>query len=82
MIAGGPTTNSKIDQVRIERGQQILWESQELQSAFVDGRTLDQLNLRAGDQIVVPGAGSNWYFQAFQIVAGVVSVALLGQRVF
>lgn len=82
MIAGGPTANSQIDRVRIERGQEILWESLELQSAFVEGRTLDQLNLRAGDEIVVPGPGGNWYFQAFQVVAGIVSVALLGQRVF
>ena len=83
MVAGGPTNASRMDGVFIERGAVPLWEAEELQNAIVDGRTLDQLNLRAGDQIMVPAnTDSSWYFQAFQVVAAAVSIAFLGQSVF
>ena len=54
MIAGGPTADAKINEVRVEREGVSVWEERSLQAAMVDGRTLDQLNLRAGDHIIVP----------------------------
>ena len=82
MVAGGPTNNSTMDKVRVERRPDVLWPHEDLRSAIVEDRTLDQLNLRAGDQIVVPANTGNRYLQAFQLVAAGVAITLLGQSVF
>lgn len=58
MIAGGPTALAQLDRLRIERGGRRIWEGAPLQQAIVDGRTLDQLNIRGGDQIHLPAAGA------------------------
>lgn len=54
MQAGGPADNAEVDALEIHRGDRIIWEGPALQQALIDGRTLDQLSLRAGDRIVVP----------------------------
>jgi protein involved in polysaccharide export with SLBB domain len=55
---GGPTRRAALDKIRVERGGQVIWEGEALQNALVTGRTLDQLSLQAGDQIVVPASRS------------------------
>ena len=54
MSAGGPAGNADIEQIRVRRGQDIVWEGELLQRAMIEGRTLDQLSLQAGDRIMVP----------------------------
>jgi polysaccharide export outer membrane protein len=54
MLAGGPTGSAKMKKVRIERDGDAIWHDEALQQALAEGRTLDQLNLRAGDQVVMP----------------------------
>lgn len=54
MAAGGPSREADLDDIRIERGGERIWTGAALQEALVEGRTLDQLNLRAGDRIEVP----------------------------
>lgn len=54
MAAGGPAANAAIDQIRIERQGSNIWEGDGLQRAIIEGRTLDQMSLRAGDHIIVP----------------------------
>jgi protein involved in polysaccharide export with SLBB domain len=58
MQAGGPNTNSKLLETRIERGKDILWGGEQLQQAIAQGRTLDALSVQAGDRIVVPEKGT------------------------
>jgi hypothetical protein len=53
MAAGGPQTPD-LDDLRIERAGQPLYERSQVQDALREGFTLDQLNLQAGDQIVLP----------------------------
>lgn len=55
MQAGGPTGQGRLDEIRVRRGERVLWRGDRLQTAMNDGRTLDQLNLRAGDAVEVPG---------------------------
>lgn len=57
MAAGGPAPNADLDELRIERGPDVVWEGAALADALVQGRTLDQLSLRAGDRIIVPEEG-------------------------
>lgn len=54
MLAGGPSNNTTFDDLRIERAGQRLYEEDVTQQALREGLTLDQLNLQAGDQIVLP----------------------------
>lgn len=54
MSAGGPAGNADIEEIRVRRGQSVVWEGELLQRAMIEGRTLDQLSLQAGDRIMVP----------------------------
>jgi protein involved in polysaccharide export with SLBB domain len=54
MSAGGPVSTAKFSGIRVERGKERIWQGNPLQRAITEGRTLDQLSLRAGDRIFVP----------------------------
>ena len=54
MAAGGPRPEAKMNKARIERGGSRVWEGDRLRLALAEGRTVDALNLRTGDQVVVP----------------------------
>jgi len=55
MAAGGPLATAGLDRVHIVRGSERIWDGDVLQQAIADGRTIDQMSLRSGDQMVVPG---------------------------
>lgn len=54
MEARGPTAAAALGNIRIERGTSTLYSGSTLQQAIADGKTLDDMNLRAGDRLVVP----------------------------
>jgi protein involved in polysaccharide export with SLBB domain len=54
MMAGGPGGTANLEELRIERAGQPLYQEQEVQEALRAGLTLDQLNLEAGDQVFLP----------------------------
>lgn len=56
MLAGGPAQHAELTKIYVERGGDRIWGGEALQAAIIEGRTLDQLSLRAGDRIIVPGA--------------------------
>jgi len=51
--AGQVTARADLGKIRIERGNQTIWDNEALGSEIVEGRTLDQLGVRAGDRLVV-----------------------------
>jgi len=55
MLAGGATQQGRVDQLQIWRGSSSLWGGDRLQAAIARGATLDELGVRAGDRIQVPG---------------------------
>jgi len=55
MIAGGATQAARVERLTIMRGNSSLWKGNDLQVAIARGATLDQLGIRAGDRIQVPG---------------------------
>jgi protein involved in polysaccharide export with SLBB domain len=59
MAAGGPTATAKLNRLRVERGDSIVWQGEALRRAMTEGRTLDDLGLRAGDRLVVPRRGTS-----------------------
>ncbi len=82
MLAGGPTPGAKLEKLRIERADQRVWEGQALQQAIADGKTLDQLSLRAGDRLQVPSKGSWFNTERVRLVTLLltVPVAIYGIR--
>jgi protein involved in polysaccharide export with SLBB domain len=57
MLAGGPTRDADFKKMQIRRGDELITETGVLQHAITEGRTVDQLNLRAGDEITVGKRG-------------------------
>jgi protein involved in polysaccharide export with SLBB domain len=76
-MAGGPTGNANLLDMRVERGSTRIWDGQSMETAVIRGQTLDQMNLQAGDRIVVPAGGQQrdgWErFRLFGMVVGTTS---------
>lgn len=75
MLAGGPVSGAKLDNLRIERGGERIWEDDSLQRALAEGQTLDQMSLRSGDEIMLPSSadtGSGRLMRILTIASGVV----------
>ena len=61
MAAGGPGTDADLDNIMIRRGERVLWTGEALRRAVIEGWTLDQLNIRAGDRVVVPAEEGGFF---------------------
>jgi protein involved in polysaccharide export with SLBB domain len=73
MVAGGPARDARLKEMRVERGDRVIWHGDALQQAIIEGRTLDQLSIRAGDHVVVPEkSGSGGLARALQTTGMVV----------
>ena len=55
MLAGGATQSARVERLSIMRGDASLWSGNRLQQEIARGATLDELGMRAGDRIQVPG---------------------------
>jgi len=53
MLAGGPAGSADPNRSIVRRSGNTLLTQDEVRDAIVHGTTLDQLNLRAGDEMVV-----------------------------
>jgi len=74
MQAGGPTPYAQLDEVRIDRRHETVWSGDELQQAITEGRTLNALDVRAGDRIVVPRIGQHNWDQIARVAVEVASL--------
>lgn len=77
MQAGGPAGDADLAGTRIMRGQAEVWNGEALREAMVAGRTLDQMNLRAGDEIVVPRTRARQVGSVVQLAITVVTTVVL-----
>jgi protein involved in polysaccharide export with SLBB domain len=77
MTAGGPTNSARLKDLRVERENRVIWQGEALQQAIIEGRTLDQLSIRAGDQIVVPVAGEGGVRKALEVAGMIVAPIVL-----
>lgn len=82
MLAGGPQASAELDKARIDRGDETIWDANLLRQAVIEGRTLDQLSVRAGDEIFVPQRGSRLTSlrNGMVIVTGLTSLILIAQQ--
>ncbi len=85
MAAGGPAGDADPKKVFVRRGTTVIWSQDALQEAMRQGLTLDQLNLRAGDELVLdprkrPG-GTNLY-TVFGLITGLASSVYFFAQIF
>jgi hypothetical protein len=83
MIAGGPTQNADVSRTQMKRGTDVLYSSALLGQEVAKGATLDQLNIRPGDQIEIGERHkTNWGLVAsiVGITAGLISTAVVLSR--
>ena len=73
MVAGGPAQNAELDGLRIERGIETLLEGDQLQEELRLGSTLDQLNLQAGDQLLLPLGTPGGVWGRIGLIAGIAT---------
>ena len=59
MLAGGPMGTADLTKMSVERGDKTIWSKTNLTLAVQEGRTLDQMSIRAGDDIQVPERQGN-----------------------
>jgi len=81
MAAGGPTGESRMGSIKVQREGLVLFGGDEVQRAIAEGRTFDQLGFRPGDEIYIPEK----LFTARRVITyalGAASFLLLGMRFY
>jgi protein involved in polysaccharide export with SLBB domain len=83
-MAGGVGPVSDLDKVRVDRNGGVLIAEEAMHQAIIEGRSVDQLNLRAGDQLVIPAraAGGGPWMLIGRYALIIASSLLLGIRMF
>ena len=85
MIAGGPAPDVDLAKVFVRRGTTEIWPQDVLQEAMRRGLTLDQLNLQAGDELILDPrkrAGSMSFFTVAAALSGLASSVYFFSRIF
>jgi protein involved in polysaccharide export with SLBB domain len=61
MIAGGPATDANLNELEISRSRTQLVSAKDSRRAIKEGRTLEQLDVRSGDEVTIPAKRKvNW----------------------
>jgi protein involved in polysaccharide export with SLBB domain len=82
-LAGGTGRESRLTRIRVERNGQRIIAGRNLQQAIIAGQTLDQLNIRAGDRVIVPERTNYRALRdALWVGTTVISTALFLTRLF
>lgn len=88
MAAGGPGGGVDPSETRIERAGAVIMPKESFREALVAGKTMDQLNLRAGDEFLIGGyrvsggKGKNLFGTIWPIVTAAVSMTYFATRIF
>lgn len=76
-FARGPAPTAAIERLRVVRGDTVLMQGQAVLAAIADGRTLEGLDLRDGDALVVPLANPPWDRASLFSIAGIFLAPLI-----
>jgi protein involved in polysaccharide export with SLBB domain len=74
IMQAGVIEKSNLSSTVVRRDGATIWSSEQVRSALADGRSLDRLNLRAGDEIVVDSKRQWSVMNSVQIVAGLAAI--------
>ncbi|HTD71010.1 MAG TPA: SLBB domain-containing protein [Gemmatimonadales bacterium] len=72
--AGGPTKDAQMNKLKLDRAGKTLWEGNEFRRAIAEGRTLEDLRVQAGDQLIVPTNKHSDLFSPIRFVAVLLSI--------
>jgi protein involved in polysaccharide export with SLBB domain len=76
-LAGGLSPMAEMDNITVERGQDILYDGTYLEQVIAEGRTLDDLSIQAGDRFRIPQTNPNQnVFRSLQTVQILFSFAI------
>lgn len=78
--AGGPTGSADPGKITIKRAGTEIWSASAFSDALAQGLTIDQLNLRAGDEITVGGKSKGALGAGIAALGVVSTVAFLLNR--
>lgn len=76
LAAGGVGGTARLDRLRIERGDEVLYEKEEVERVVTLGATLDALGVQAGDRFVVPATVARNWWQTLQAVNVFITLPL------
>ena len=76
MLAGGPNAEADLRKVSVRRGAREVWTADRVHAAMTQGTTLDQLNLRAGDELVIGERKRRGFGSVLQVVSALSAVAI------
>lgn len=83
MKAGGPSGASELNKSVVMRGTEELWGEEDVAVFITNATTLDQMNLRAGDELVIgQKKQTNWFttLRTYMLIpALILSLASLGR---
>ena len=83
--AGGPAQDADLNKAFVRRGDEVIWAKGVFREAMQKGLTVDELNLRAGDELVIDPrkrpSGITVY-SVLGLVGALTSVVYLGIAVF
>lgn len=84
MIAGGPNQNTDLKKVEVRRGEVVVIERSEMNTAFAAGTSIDQLNVHGGDQIMIGQKSGGWRgtVQTIGLFTGLLSGIYFATRLF
>jgi len=72
--AGGPTKDAQMNKLKLDRAGQTLWQGTEFRRAIAEGRTLEDLRVQAGDQLIVPSKKQSDLFSPIRFIAVLLSI--------
>lgn len=79
---GQPSRTADLRKIKILRDNDVIWDGDALQEAIVQGMTIDQLSLRAGDVIEVPEQKQRNIGQMIRDLYFLVPVSFAIMRIF
>lgn len=87
MLAGGPSAGVDPAKTRVERSGAVILDRDAFTAALNEGKTLDQMNLRAGDEIVVGGGrtattGRSALGTVVPVLSGLVTMTVMLVQIF
>src|SRR5207249_2001066 len=74
--AGGPTRDAEMKKLKLDRAGKTLWQGDEFRRAIAEGRTLDQLRVQAGDELIVPTSKHGDIYGPLRFVAVLLSIPI------
>jgi protein involved in polysaccharide export with SLBB domain len=82
MTAGGPVQNAEMDKIMVRRGDDTVLDRDEFQMAVAQGRSLDQLSIQPGDEVVVPVSTFSWKGEVLRYGLAIATSVFIGTRIF